>query len=181
VGALSEAPLEIWTLSALKQYVDQRFDAAQVAVDKAVGTTSLAVDKAFIENQRAIDKAEEALSKRLEGMNEIREQLNAQAATFATTPVVEALKTTMALMTTELAEFKAVVNGQITSLSAAQGELAGQIKTLLDPRAGIYSTQDQAVNRLQRQQGTDTDRLKTWALALLTTLVVALIVYALNH
>lgn len=74
----------VWSFEALKNYVDQRFTAAEIAIDKAVASTVLAVDKAFAQSQRAIDKAEEAVEKRLEGMNEFRQQLNEERANYLT-------------------------------------------------------------------------------------------------
>lgn len=42
------------------------------------------VDQRFKDSQRAIDKAEEAISNRLDGMNEFRDTLRDQAARFIT-------------------------------------------------------------------------------------------------
>lgn len=49
-----------WTVVSLKDYTDQR----------------------FADNERAIDKAAAAVDKRLDGMNEFRDQLRDQASTF---------------------------------------------------------------------------------------------------
>lgn len=51
---------EVWNVVSLKEYFDRRFTDAETALDKA----SVAVDR------------------RLEGMNEFREQLTNQATTF---------------------------------------------------------------------------------------------------
>jgi len=149
-----------WTLDGLKQYVDQRFAASELAVDKAVQGTSLAVDKAFIENQRAIDKADRALSTRLEGMTE---QLSDQARQFAASH--DSLKETVNGMSREQVEFRASLTAQVATLTATEAALSGKLDVLLDPQAGIYS-----------KQGADSQHLKAWAIAILTALLLAIVV-----
>lgn len=63
---------------SLKEYFCQRIDALDVKI-----TTILEM------NQEAVDKAEKTVNTRLEGMNEFRNQLSAQATTFVTKKEVE--------------------------------------------------------------------------------------------
>jgi hypothetical protein len=60
-----------WTIDTLKEH----YDAILVEKDKAISAALLAAEK-------AVTKAENAAERRFEGVNEFRQQLNDQAATF---------------------------------------------------------------------------------------------------
>ena len=75
---------------ALREYLE-RFICGKVdRLDVELKAVRAATDAAFMASQKAIDKAEAALGARLEGMNEIRGQLETQADTFARADVVNA-------------------------------------------------------------------------------------------
>jgi hypothetical protein len=64
---------EVWTLLALKEYIEQRFNDQGVAINAALSAA-----------ERAVNKAESATEKRFEGVNEFRKTLSDQAMTFLT-------------------------------------------------------------------------------------------------
>jgi hypothetical protein len=69
-------------LSILTETINQRFDASSEAVHSALVAVKEATNNALVAVREATSKAEEAMNRRLEGMNEFREQLKDQAASF---------------------------------------------------------------------------------------------------
>ena len=65
----------------LRHYVDHLFHLQRREVDQR-----------FIDNTRAVDIANAEINRRLNSMNEIREQLNSQANTFASKDLLEAMR-----------------------------------------------------------------------------------------
>lgn len=71
-----------WTVDTLKQHFDQRFRDQEQAVAAAVTAASTATSVAMTAEQRAVAKAEAATEKRFTSVNEFRQTLSDQAATF---------------------------------------------------------------------------------------------------
>lgn len=73
---------------ALREYLERLLAAEVRTLNLELSAVREATTAAFQASQKAIDKAEEALTRRLEGMNELRDQLREQAETFARQEVV---------------------------------------------------------------------------------------------
>ena len=73
---------------ALREYLERLLAAEIRTLNIELEAVREATGSAFQASQKAIDKAEEALTRRLEGMNELRDQLREQAETFARVEVV---------------------------------------------------------------------------------------------
>jgi hypothetical protein len=97
--------MSVWTIGALKEHFDQRFQDQ----DRAVQIAQAAAEK-------AVDKAEDAQDKRLDGMNEVRDQLKDQAASFPTRAEIDA----------QLKD----LDGRIFLNSQAISDVVGQRKSL---------------------------------------------------
>jgi len=73
-----------WTIEMLKQHLEQMIRATeQRLLDLIAAETQLRIARRE-DDLRAIDKAETAMTRRLDSMNELREQLNHQDKTFIT-------------------------------------------------------------------------------------------------
>ncbi len=118
----------IWTIEALKDYVDRRFAANEQAVDKAVGTTALAVDKAFEQNQRAIDKAEEAVEKRLEAMNEFRDQLTNERSNYVS---AESYRQQHGSLEAKIEALDKTLRERLTTIEQWQNKIVGALVLIL--------------------------------------------------
>ena len=119
---------DVWSITALKDYVDKRFGAAELAVEKAVTATALAVDKAFEQNQRAIDKAEEAVEKRLEGMNEFRAQLASERGQYVT---VDSYAQQHGALEDKLTALDDKVSVRVLAVERLQSKMLGAIAILV--------------------------------------------------
>jgi hypothetical protein len=73
----------------LREYVEQILARDIARIEVELRSIRASVDVAFAASNKAVDKAEAALTRRLEGMNELREQLREQAETFAREDIVE--------------------------------------------------------------------------------------------
>ncbi len=73
----------------LREYVDNRLDAALAGIEKRFDLQQQTQDRAVASIERAVNKAEGQLRERLAGQNEFRDQLKDQAATLATRQYVE--------------------------------------------------------------------------------------------
>lgn len=62
---------EVWTLLALKEYIEQRFNSQELAIAAALTGA-----------EKAVMKAEVATEKRFDSVNEFRRTLSDQATTF---------------------------------------------------------------------------------------------------
>ena len=71
-----------WTTDTLKMYVDQRMIDQEKAMEKAFVAQEKAVASAFDASNTAIVKSELASEKRFESVNEFRQTLSDQAASF---------------------------------------------------------------------------------------------------
>jgi hypothetical protein len=71
---------EPWTVPALKEYVDQRFAASEVAVTTALFAAEKAVTAALVAAEKAVTKAELSQEKVNATQNEFRGTLRDQAA-----------------------------------------------------------------------------------------------------
>ncbi len=69
--------------------------------------------------QTALDKAENALTKRLEGMNEFRDTLKDQAGRFVTMEVLDAKLANLQAQLKTLDNYRANMEGRLWAISAA--------------------------------------------------------------
>lgn len=67
-----------WTITTVKEYFDQRFSAAELAVKDALAAQEKAVAAAFLASEKAIVKAEDAQKDYNVRSNEFRGQLDDQ-------------------------------------------------------------------------------------------------------
>lgn len=74
----TEAQESGWTTDTLKAHYDQRFRDIEKSTDKALTAA-----------EKATDKAEEAVTRRLEGLNELRAMATDAQAMFATREAVD--------------------------------------------------------------------------------------------
>lgn len=91
-----------WTVETLREHLialiaandkryDQRFEAAQKAIDVGLSGQKIAVDAALAAADRAVTKAELATEKRFEGVNEFRSTLSDQQRTLIPRAEVEVI------------------------------------------------------------------------------------------
>jgi hypothetical protein len=76
----------------LKEYVDVLFEAQRRELDQATARHDREIDRRFSDLRAETAVSLNTLNTRLTGMNEIREQLTAQANTFGTKESVETLR-----------------------------------------------------------------------------------------
>lgn len=67
------AVVDSWTLTALKEYIERRFNDQAKAIDAALAAA-----------EKAVTKAEVSTEKRFDSVNEFRQTLSDQAASFMT-------------------------------------------------------------------------------------------------
>jgi hypothetical protein len=104
----SETEHEKWTIGSLKAYFEMRFDNMESALDAR-----------FIAQEKAVKVANDASEKRLDGMNEVREQLKDQAGTLAT-------KTELNTLENIVTEKFDRINESIKSIQISDAVLAGK-------------------------------------------------------
>lgn len=75
---------------SLRDYVDIRINDLQKQLEIHVATIQQQLDRRIVDANHATDLAREQMDKRLEGMNEFRQQLNDQTAKFITRDEVQA-------------------------------------------------------------------------------------------
>jgi len=133
-----------WTVETLRQHTDQRFD-----------DMARLLDERFTSQTKAIDKALDAVERRFEGVNEFRQTLTDQAATFVRQDVAEA-------RFAQVAEASERKRQQIAQL---------EIRTAETGAAASANT----ASRVERRATT------TLVIAVLTLLILALSVYIATH
>lgn len=76
-------------LSEIERKINLPRDDVRILEEKVVQLAEH-IESHILYSERAVDKAEEAMCKRLEGMNEFRSQLSDQSKTFLTVTVYDA-------------------------------------------------------------------------------------------
>lgn len=79
-----------WSVDTLKAHVDQRFVDNDKAVQAALVSQEKAVAAALAATKEAVSKAEAASEKRFESVNEFRQTLSDQTASFLPRPEYDA-------------------------------------------------------------------------------------------
>jgi hypothetical protein len=102
--------------------VDAAFSAQQLAMTTALAAAERAVQTALSSAEKAVIKAEAAADKRFESVNEFRQTLSDQTATFATR---ESLDTQMNAMSLRLRELTALVAANSARIDSAVAAKAG--------------------------------------------------------
>lgn len=142
----TDEPEGQWTVDTLKANVDQQFGALyrllderketsdeagrvalvaqKTAMQTALEAAEKAVNVALISAEKAVNKAELAADKRFENMNEFRQQLNDQAATFMPRTEADIRITAVA---TSLTEHVATADVQFREIRSALDVLRGNI------------------------------------------------------
>jgi len=118
-----------------QRLLDERYATQTKALDAAFKAAEAAVDRALASAEKAVSKAEAAAERRFEGVNEFRQTLTDQAATFLTRAEGEARLTALSkeldeqrrLMERNTGRDEGVVTARmlVFSLIAAVGVLVG--------------------------------------------------------
>ena len=112
----TEQNISGWTVDTLHELVNVRFDAMEKAVDAALAAA-----------EKANDKADTATEKRFEGVNEFRDQLKDQAATFITRVEVDARDRGLNSKIDDLKESRSRSAGGVGALREGWSVLIGLI------------------------------------------------------
>jgi len=96
--------------------VDAAFSAQQLAMTTALAAAERAVQTALVSAEKAVIKAEAAADKRFESVNEFRQTLSDQTATFATRESVDQNISGLNVRMRELTALVAVNSGRIDSM-----------------------------------------------------------------
>lgn len=75
---------------SLRDYVDMRINDLQTQLEMHVAAIQQQLDRRIVDANHATDLARQQMDKRLEGMNEFRQQLSEQANKFITREEVQA-------------------------------------------------------------------------------------------
>jgi Fe2+ transport system protein B len=131
VSGETERQVSGWTTDTLNQYVkamfiehdlryQQRFESQEQNLRTAITAQASAVQAALASSEKAVTKAETAAEKRFDSVNEFREQLADQAATF------------IARREYEVAHAAVVdkLNDMIIRFSALEGHSSGRVDVL---------------------------------------------------
>jgi hypothetical protein len=132
------SPHARWTIEALKEYFEMRFNglegqlserflAQEKALKVAADEEHKLLDARFTSQEKAVVTALTANEKRLDGMNEIRSQLQDQATTFSTKAELKGLEALVALKLDQLNENVKGIQISDATLAgkATQGQLLG--------------------------------------------------------
>jgi hypothetical protein len=103
----------------------QRFDAQTKAIDAALLAAEKAIGAALIAAEKAVTKAEVATEKRFEGVNEFRQTLSDQTATFVSRVEFEAQRAGTGERIRELASRIDKTEGRSTGLNLGWAYLCG--------------------------------------------------------
>jgi hypothetical protein len=106
-------------LNGLDRLTDAKFVTHRTLLDSQAEKVALALAAA----KEAINKAEAATEKRFQSVNEFRETLSDQAATFVNRDQFEALRDVVATLSARLDR----IEGRTTGLSAGWGYLLGAV------------------------------------------------------
>lgn len=105
-----------WTTDTLREYLEQRLDDQQKAVDAALVAAKEAVAAALAAAEKAVLKAEGAADRRFESVNEFRGTLSDQATRFPQRIEVDqqfvTLHEKLALIDTRLTKVESYSAGQ---------------------------------------------------------------------
>jgi len=71
-----------WNVDTLKEYFDKLREADHIALQAALASAEKAVQAALVASEKAVLKAENASNDRFRGVNEFRQALSDQTATF---------------------------------------------------------------------------------------------------
>lgn len=111
----------------LRDYLEGLIATEVRSLNIELAAAKEATEAAFRASQKAIDKAEEALTRRLEGMNEIRDQLREQAETFARVEVVATENAGRDERITRVERFQAKMLGGLLLAPFVSAVLAGLV------------------------------------------------------
>lgn len=170
MGGETEREISGWTVDTLRSSVDQQFGALyrllderketsdeagrvalvaqKTAMQTALEAAEKAVNVALISAEKAVNKAELAADKRFENMNEFRQQLNDQAATFMPrseadiriNTVAEALTTYVQHADESIADIRSALDTMRGTITGTQRTvtLGLSLLTILGTLAGVY-------------------------------------------
>jgi hypothetical protein len=96
--------------------VDAAFSAQQLAMTTALAAAERAVQTALVSAEKAVIKAEAAADKRFEAVNEFRQTLSDQTATFATREALDSQATSLNARLRELTALVAANSGRIDAM-----------------------------------------------------------------
>ena len=150
-----------WTIETLRAHLEHQIYALRVQLDERHTAQMSAVQAALLSAKEAVIKAESAVDKRLEGMNEVRGQLDAQARTFMPRNEAEAI---ISRNTERLKELTDLANTHITRVewNATNERVSTQIKELTDSQ--------------NKNSGRDMGAASTWSIVISILSAIAAIV-----
>jgi hypothetical protein len=117
-----------WTSDLLKQHYDARLIDLALRLDQRFNAQQAGVDAALTSAEKAVAKAEGANERRFDSVNEFRQQLNDQAATFARMDYLQqALEARDALLGSQNERIRELELAQRSSSGSKEG---GQAKAV---------------------------------------------------
>lgn len=139
--------------------VDAAFLAQQTAMQTALSAAEKAVETALLSAEKAVTKAELAADKRFESVNEFREQLNDQAATFiARTEADSRLMALSEKLETESARLNASIAEMRDQMASERG-IYVTIEKYEDRLKGESTAREMALIRVDEKFA---DYVKRW-------------------
>ena len=159
----TEASVSGWTVDTLHAHLSQRLNDLDRALSRRMDDADKAIQAALVSAEKAVGKAEAASERRFEGVNEFRQTLSDQAATFPTRGEVNA----------QIER----VNAEAVRNTARLGELELRLTSRLDQGEGTDRGAAEAVTNRRLDAGLN----YTAASVLLGFLVLAISLYAALH
>jgi len=163
VSGETEASVSGWTTDTLHQHLSRRMDDLDRALSRRMDDADKAIQAALVSAEKAVGKAEAASERRFEGVNEFRQTLSDQAATFPTRG--------------EVAAQIERVNAEATRNTARLGELELRLTSRLDQGEGA----DKGASSFRSEHRLDVSTGLTAASVLLGFLVLAIALYSALH
>ena len=122
----TEASVSGWTVDTLHAHLSQRLNDLDRALSRRMDDADKAIQAALVSAEKAVTKAETASEKRFEGVNEFRQALADQTATFIRRAEYEAASTALSDRVTASADRVGALELRLTSrLDRGEGSDAG--------------------------------------------------------
>jgi hypothetical protein len=128
---------EVWTITALKEYVDQRFAASETATTTALAAAEKAVTAALTAAEKAVTKAEASQEKVNVTQNEFRGTLKDQAADLMPRAETELLIKDLRGQLDDLRTSRDVVAGRSSGIALSANTIVVAL-TILIAAVGLY-------------------------------------------
>jgi len=120
----SNRPINGWTVGTLKEYIETRLRDREEALRELTNSNKVAIELVAAANQRAINLAAEDLARRLESMNQFRDQINDERRDYLRRDFFETIIGGFDRRFEELASRLTVVES--TRIGAREHQIAGR-------------------------------------------------------